>query len=230
MTEFNDSSFEEAIGNLNELELKNSPKRIYYLGDITLLRRPRRVSIVGSREASSRGLEAASKLARELAKQGIVVVSGLARGVDTAALKGAMETGGSTIAVIGTPLNEYYPKENKDLQDKIAKDHLLISQFAIGTPSKPSNFPIRNRTMALISDATIIVEAKEKSGTLHQGWEALRLGRPLWILESVVNDSHLTWPEEMIKYGALIWSKGAAPQFLEMLPASSRAERAELAF
>jgi DNA processing protein len=119
-------------------------------------------------------------LAAWLVRHGAVVVSGLAEGIDTAAHQGAIDAGGQTIGVIGTPLEKAYPAKNRALQTRLMDEYLVLSQFATGCPVQPKNFPIRNRTMALISHATIIVEAQEKSGSLHQGWEALRLGRPLF--------------------------------------------------
>ena len=83
-----------------------------------------------------------------------------------------------TIAVLGTDLDDCYPPENRPLQERLMREHLVISQFPSGTPSRRTNFPRRNRTMALLTDATVIIEAGESSGTLDQGWEALRLGRP----------------------------------------------------
>ena len=88
----------------------------------------------------------------------------------------------------------------------------------IGYPSLPKNFPIRNRTMALISDATIIIEAGEKSGTRHQGWEALRLGREVYILENVANDPTITWAKEMMEYGAQSLSRDNIDNVLFDIP------------
>ncbi|MGI0074658.1 MAG: DNA-processing protein DprA, partial [Nitrosotalea sp.] len=110
---------------------------------------------------------------------------------------------GRTIAVIGTPLNKVYPKENLKLQEEIMKNHLVISQYPVGHKTTPKDFVLRNRTMALISDASIIVEAGETSGSLYQGWETLRLGRPLFICKIVVNNPELEWPKKMIEYGAI---------------------------
>ncbi len=98
------------------------------------------------------------------------------------------------------------------------RDHLAISQFQIGHLTTPKDFVLRNRTMALISDATIIVEATNKSGSLHQGWEALRLGRPLFIWKSILNSAQANWPQEMIRYGAIVLSDPA--DVLESLPSS----------
>ncbi len=186
-----------------DAEKRHLPKELYTAGNIELLFQRRRVSVVGSRKASKDGLARAKIVARELVKHDIIVVSGLAKGIDTVAHETAIQTGGSTIAVLGTPLNKAYPKENEGLLETIKKDHLAISQFPEGYPSQPKNFPIRNRTMALISDATIIIEASENSGTRHQGWEALRLGREVYILENVANNPKIGWAKEMIDYGAV---------------------------
>lgn len=95
---------------------------------------------------------------------------------------------------------------------------MLISQFPSGYPTTPKNFPMRNRTMALISDATIIIEASEKSGTMHQGWEALRLGRSLYILENIISEHNISWAKEMLQYGAEILTPGNIQDILEELP------------
>ena len=148
-----------------------------------------------------------------------MVVSGLAEGIDTVAHQTALEAGGKTIAVIGTPLQQSYPASNAALQERMAREQLVVSQFPAGSPFQPRNFPIRNRTMALLTDATVIVEASEKSGTLHQGWEALRLGRTLFLMESVANDPSLSWPAEMIRYGAQVLTRGNLEVSLENVPA-----------
>ncbi len=187
---------------LTETEKKHSPKQLFFAGNQELLYSKRRVSVVGSRKATKEGLIRAKIVTKALVKHDIIVVSGLAAGIDTMAHETAIESGGHTIAVLGTPLNKVYPKQNSNLLEIIKKGHLAISQFPEGYPSLPKNFPIRNRTMALISDATIIIEAGEKSGTRHQGWEALRLGREVYILENVAKDPNITWAKEMIDYGA----------------------------
>src|SRR5699024_10826113 len=152
----NVSSFLEK---LTDLERKNSPKELFYLGDFSLLLNGRRVSIIGSRKASELGKKRAQFISNFLVDNEITVVSGLAEGIDTVAHLSAIERDGKTIGVIGTPINQYFPIKNKSLQNKIAKEHLLISQFREDEKVSPKNFPMRNRTMALISDATIIIEA-----------------------------------------------------------------------
>jgi len=209
---------EELLGPLNAIEKKNAPATLYTMGNVDFLCSGARVSIVGSREPSKRASDAAAFLTSELVSMGIVIVSGLAEGIDTIAHTTTLRKSGRTIAVLGTPLNESYPAKNRQLQEQIGREHLLISQFPLGIPVRRSNFPMRNRTMALISNATIIVEAGNKSGSLHQGWEALRLGRPLFFLSSLLNDPILTWPAEMMNYGAEPLPLGETDFLLEVLP------------
>lgn len=229
MTSTRHYALEELLGPLNEVEKKNAPAELFVAGDVNLLRAGRRVSVVGSRSASSEGLSRARRLARMLVERGVVVVSGLAEGVDTAAHTTALEAGGRTIAVLGTPLDKAYPAKNRALQERIMREHLAVSQFASGSSGGRHCFPMRNRTMALLSDATVIVEAGEGSGTIHQGWEALRLGRPLFLLESTVKTEGLEWPAELLAYGAEVLSEKTVEFFFEMLPEGSRVERAGLA-
>ncbi|MBI4585771.1 MAG: DNA-protecting protein DprA [Planctomycetes bacterium] len=221
---------EEVLGPLNETEKKNAPERLYLAGDIELLRRGVRVSIVGTRHPSEEGLRRTGKLAGLLVKRDVVVVSGLAEGIDTAAHQSTMAASGRTVAVIGTPLDGCFPPQNTALQERIRSEHLLVSQFPPGHPTMKKNFPMRNRTMALITDATVIVEAKDGSGTLHQGWEALRLGRPLFIMDSLLEDKTLAWTKEMLSYGAEILSDEELEVFFERLPEGSRNERIDLPF
>lgn len=209
------------LGCLNEYEEKCAPSQLFVAGDLSIMKSGPRVSVVGSREASDEGVRRAAKLARRLVKEGAVVVSGLATGIDTAAHKAAIEANGRTIGVIGTPLEKAYPASNRELQELMKRDHLVISQFAPGTRTFPSHFPDRNRTMALLSDATIIVEAGEKSGTIHQGWEAIRLGRGLFILESLASSRSYGWIEEFQNYGAIVLGEKNFYDFIEGLPARS---------
>jgi DNA processing protein len=216
---------------VNELpphERKYAPKELYYQGDFDLLTRGRRVAIVGSRNASPEGLKRAAIIAEELVRNDIIVVSGLAKGIDAMAHQSAINAGGKTVAVLGTPLDKPYPAENRKLFDLIASEHLAISQFKPGDRVYPSNFPTRNRTMALISDATIIIEAGPTSGTQSQGWEALRLGRRLYILDNVLNDSRIAWAADMLEYGARRLMRNDLQDVLDDLPAFTAVE--ELVF
>ena len=219
---------DELLGPLNDVERRNAPVHVYLGGDRALLEAGPRVSVVGSRRASEAGLANARHIADWLARHDMVVVSGLADGIDTAAHTSAITAGGRTIAVLGTALDACYPATNRALQAEIIRDHLALSQFAPGTPVQTKNFPMRNRTMALVSHATIIVEAAEKSGSLHQGWEALRLGRPLFILEPMLHDATLSWPREMVGYGAMAIRPDALEPMSDFLPESGRADLAEI--
>jgi len=217
-------SAEDLLGPLNEFEAKHVPTALYVRGDKDILKQGARVSIVGSRKATPFGLARARKLAARLAERRSVVVSGLAEGIDTAAHTSAMEYGGRTIAVIGTPLDQAYPKQNRELQERIAEEHLLISQFAPGQPVQRQNFPMRNRTMALISDATVIIEASDSSGSLSQGWEALRLGRALFITKALTENNAISWTREMLDHGARVLSDETFQDFLDCLPERSEME------
>lgn len=208
----------ELLGQLNEIEARNAPTELFLAGDKSLISEGRRVAIVGSRKASEEGLARARSFARSLVEHGITVVSGLAEGIDTAAHETAIECGGRTIAVLGTPLSEAFPASNRDLLERIKRDHLAVSQFPEGYPSKRDNFPRRNRTMALICDATVVVEAGENSGTRHQGWEAIRLGRLVYLMQSVAQNPALSWPREMIGYGAQVLRREDLPDVLYDIP------------
>jgi len=212
---------EELLGPLNELEKKFAPKALFVAGDASFVQERARVSIVGSRKASPDAIRRARRLATLLTERGAVVVSGLAEGIDAAAHSACIEKGGKTIAVIGTPLDSVYPKEHAALQRKIMEEHLCVSQFAPGVPVQRKKFSMRNRTMALISDATVIIEASDTSGSLSQGWEALRLGRGLFITKAVAENSALKWPSEMLGYGARVLSNEGVEEFFAVLPERS---------
>lgn len=199
----------------NQISADTFPTKIYYEGDETLLYNKRRVSVVGSRKVSDLGKRRTQYITEMLIKHDVIIVSGMAEGVDTIAHRTALNNG-HTIAVLGTSLNQVYPKSNVDLFEIIKKDHLAISQFSVNYPLQKKNFPQRNRTMALISDATIIIEATEKSGTRYQGWEALRLGRNLYILENVVQSTN--WAKEMIQYGAVMLTNKMLERAIEVIP------------
>ncbi len=197
-------SVEELLGRtLNDVETKYAPELLYIQGPLEIPLPCPKVSIIGTRKPSSKGLADAYSIAKKLSENQIIIVSGLAEGIDTEAHRAPIDGGGRTIAVLGTPLNKVYPHKNSELQQEIMENHLAVSQFPIGYPITRKNFVIRNRTMALISDASIIVEAGDSSGSLHQGWETLRLGRLLFIWKSLLNNSKLDWPKTMIEYGAM---------------------------
>ncbi|MEM9212006.1 MAG: DNA-processing protein DprA [Pseudomonadota bacterium] len=187
---------------------KHPVELLYYQGTWELSEM-RGLAVVGSRKPSAEGAQRAARLAKELVARNFAVVSGLATGIDTAAHTAALEAGGRTIAVIGTPLGENYPKENADLQARIARDHLLVSQVPVlryatqPFQTKKYYFPERNATMSALTEGTIIVEAGETSGTLTQARAALYQGRKLFILDNCFHNPDITWPARFEKEGAI---------------------------
>lgn len=183
---------------------------VYYQGWWELVNSPRSVAVVGTRKPSSEALARTRKLVRTLMADDFTVVSGLAQGIDVEAHRTAINEGGRTIAVLGTPLSHSYPRENASLQAEIAEKHLVISQVPVkryGAPVNPTAnrhfFPERNITMSALTDATIIVEAGETSGTLVQARAALRQNRKLFILDSCFRNPRITWPQTFEEQGAI---------------------------
>jgi len=126
----------------------------------------------------------------------------------------AIARGGRTIAVLGTPLDRFYPPENRDLQLRIMREHLAISQFPPGHTTGPRDFLARDRTIALVADAVVMVEAGPAGGSVFTGWAALRFGRPLWIWRNAFDDPGLAWPWEMVGRGARRLDEGSIDSVL----------------
>jgi DNA processing protein len=181
---------------------------LYYQGWWNLVE-SRSVAVVGTRKPTEQGLARARKLVKMLIADDFTIVSGLAAGIDTEAHKAAIAAGGCTIAVIGTPLSHSYPKQNANLQRTIAEHFLIVSQVPVSRYEKQNYrvnrlfFPERNVTMSALTEATIIVEASNTSGTLIQARAALQQGRKLFILDSCFRNSSLTWPSKFQKKGAI---------------------------
>lgn len=207
---------EVLVGELNEIERKYDPGPLFTSGNLEFLQLSPRISVIGSRNASPHGLEAARIISEAIVERNGVVVSGLARGVDTVAHQTAIASGGKTIAVLGNGIDVVYPKENADLQQGIADNHLVISQFSAGTPPRRGNFPSRNKAMAWLSHGSIIIEAEAHSGTMHQGWMALRLGRPLLFPRQLLKQN-FSWPREMQEYGAIAFQLDRVNSWLDQV-------------
>lgn len=190
------------------LQAKHPVEMLYFRGDWSLAEDHKLIAIVGSRKVSDAGVKRTKKLARQLVEAGYTIVSGLAEGVDTAAHTTAIEAGGKTIAVVGTPITEVYPKSNKALHDEIVANHLVISQVPIlkyyqqDWRINRGFFPERNKTMSALTKATVIVEAGETSGTLIQARAAFYQGKQLFILNSCFENRAITWPQRFQKKGA----------------------------
>jgi DNA processing protein len=147
------------------------------------------VSVVGSREASDQSLDWAFAVSTALVSVGVTVVSGLATGIDTAAHIATLDAGGRTVAVIGTGINRAYPAANRDLQERIACEGLVLSQFWPDAPATKKSFPLRNATMSGYGRATIVVEAGQTSGARIQARVGVEHGRPVILRDCVVRDN-----------------------------------------
>jgi DNA processing protein len=162
------------------------------------------VAIVGSRSATPYALQIGRRLAAELAERGIVVVSGLARGVDSAGHEGALAAGGATIAVIGSGLDNVYPREHDHLADRIAAKGLVVSELAPGGKPLAEHFPLRNRIISGISLGVVVVEASEKSGSLITAGCALRQGRDVMAVPGSVLSGRNRGSHGLLKDGAKV--------------------------
>jgi DNA processing protein len=158
------------------------------------------VAIVGSRRSSTYGQNAASMLARDLAARGVTIISGLARGIDAAAHRGALEAGGRTVAVIGTGLDQVYPRDHRKLADEIiAAGGALVSEFPLATPPAPQNFPYRNRVISGLSLGVLVVEAAENSGSLITARLALEQGREVFAVPGNITSRNSFGTNYLIK-------------------------------
>ncbi|HYE65044.1 MAG TPA: DNA-processing protein DprA, partial [Pyrinomonadaceae bacterium] len=158
------------------------------------------VAIVGSRRCSSYGQNAATMLARDLAGRGVTIISGLARGIDAAAHRGALEAGGRTVAVMGTGIDEVYPRDHKKLVNEIlAHGGALVSEFPLGTPPAPQNFPYRNRVISGLSLGVLLVEAAENSGSLITARMAMEQNREVFAVPGNITSRNSFGTNYLIK-------------------------------
>ena len=181
---------------------------LYYRGFWDLVETPC-IAVVGTRKPSQDGIAQARELVRYLVREKWTVVSGLAEGIDTVAHQTTLEERGNTIAVIGTPICDIYPKQNEALQNHIASKYLVISQVPILRyyqqiyKQNRLFFPERNITMSALTEGTIIVEAGNTSGTLIQAKAAIQQGRKLFIMDRCFRNPELTWPRKLEEHGAV---------------------------
>lgn len=196
----------DAIYPLELKEIYNPPTLIFYQGNLELLN-AQKIAVVGTRNASKTGIQSIQKIVKELGNR-FVIVSGLARGIDTAAHIASLKNGGQTIAVIGTGLDQYYPKENRDLQNYIAKNHLLLSEYGPGAKPLKYHFPERNRLIAGLSSAVLVAEAKMRSGSLITCERALEEGRDIFAIPGSILDGKSDGCHHLIQEGAKCVTSG----------------------
>lgn len=160
------------------------------------------VAMVGTRRPTPYGVNVTERISADLAKAGAVIVSGMARGVDTCAHKAALNVNGGTIAVFGSGLDHIYPAENRRLAGDVATRGLILTEFPMGTPAHPQNFPLRNRIVSGLSYATVIVEGAQYSGSAITARTAMEQGREVYAVPGPIT-SRMSWvPNLLIKQGA----------------------------
>nr|WP_241635980.1 DNA-processing protein DprA [Fusobacterium gastrosuis] len=158
----------------------NPPKKIYYKGNLKLLKEKKKIAIVGTRNNSSYGALCCEKIVKDLIAEDIVIVSGFARGIDSIAHRICIENNGKTIAVVASGLDIVYPSSNVNLWKKIEENGLILSEYEYGTKPFRANFPQRNRIIAGLSEGVIVIESKEKGGSLVTANIALDEGRDVY--------------------------------------------------
>jgi len=183
-------------------QLHDPPERLYLRdGDPEILARPA-VAVVGARSCSPYGSLVARSLGRELAAAGAVVVSGLARGVDGEAHRGALEAGGSTVAVLGCGIDRDYPSAHSALAREICKAGLVVSEYGPRVEPAPWRFPARNRIIAGLALATVVVEARSRSGSLITADFALELGRDVFAVPGEITSALSAGTNHLLRLGA----------------------------
>lgn len=182
-------------------EIYLPPLVLFYKGNIEWINETI-IGIVGARECTEYGKAVVSKLVPPLVDQGIIISSGLAKGIDSYAHSTTIEGNGKTIAVIGTGLDKYYPFSNYDIQKKIENEHLVVTEFPIGSKPLKHHFPLRNRIISGISEGIIVVEAKKRSGSLITAYQALEQNRHVYAVPGSIFSKLSEGANDLIKSGA----------------------------
>jgi DNA processing protein len=190
------------------LEVADPPLMLYCLGDISLLRRPN-LAVVGSRNPTPQGRDNARAFAAALSDQGLTITSGLALGIDGQAHEGGLAGAASTIAVIGTGLDIVYPRQHRALARRIADRGLMVSEYALGTPSLAQNFPQRNRIIAGLSRGTLVVEAALQSGSLITARLANEAGREVFAIPGSIHSPQSRGCHALLRQGAKLVESAA---------------------
>lgn len=195
---FNDSAYPPFLR-----EIPDFPLSLYVIGDKEILGEKKMIAVVGSRRPTQYGLSQTGSFVRKITKHGVVIVSGLAFGIDSAAHRSCLEENGKTIAVLGTPIDKIYPVSNLPLaREIIRRGGAIISEYPPDFPVSKYNFPLRNRIIAGLSDATLVMEASLKSGSLITANLAGEYGRRVFALPGNVDSFLSRGTNELIREGA----------------------------
>ncbi|QXW95898.1 DNA-processing protein DprA [Streptococcus rubneri] len=196
-----DSEYPEEL-----LWMHNPPVLLFYSGNIDLLKHPK-IAVVGSRSCSRTGIQSVEKIINELNNE-LIVVSGLAKGIDAAAHYAAIRNGGKTIGVIGTGLDVFYPRSNKQLQKYMSGSHLVLTEYGPGQSPQKHHFPERNRIIAGLSRAVIVAEARMRSGSLITCERAMEEGRDVFAIPGSILDGRSDGCHHLIQEGAKLVTSG----------------------
>lgn len=183
------------------LNIPDPPLLLYAKGRTDLLNVPA-IAVVGSRNATVQGLRNAEAFAKSVSEAGLCVISGLAQGIDAAAHRGGMQARCSSIAVVGTGLDKVYPASNRELAHRLAQHGCIVSEFHLGTPPLPSNFPRRNRIISGLGLGCLVVEANLQSGSLITARLALEQGRDVFAIPGSIHSPQSKGCHRLIKQGA----------------------------
>lgn len=188
-------------------QLCDPPAVLYTKGNLELLRKSPRVGIIGSRKATNYSKKALDFIVPPLVDNHIPIVSGLAQGADTMAHQSAIDYGGHTIGVLGHGFSHMYPKENKKIAEEMAKDHLLITEYPPYFPPAKWTFPMRNRIISGLSNALVITESVERSGTMSTVDHALDHGKEIFAVPGAIDSPLSAGPNKLLNEGAKpLWS------------------------
>lgn len=185
-------------------EIQGAPKELFVLGNLDNSLFPG-IAIVGTRKATNAGVKTAERFAKEFALRGLTVISGLAMGIDTAAHNGALDGGGKTVAVLGSPINKIYPAQNIGLAKEIIEnDGAVISEYATEASSHKGSFPARNRIISGLSTAVVVIESPEKSGSLITAGHAADQGRTVFVVPGDISNKNYAGSHALIRDGATL--------------------------
>lgn len=197
-------TLEDDLYPYNLKQIEDCPPLLYALGNLELLRNKNALAVVGSRNASFSALKLAQNISEEISSSNITIVSGLARGIDAFAHQGALNSSGSTIAVLGTGIDVIYPKENENIYKEISKKGLILSEYPLGTSPQAQNFPRRNRIVSGLSKGVLVIEASIHSGSLITAHLALEQGRDVYAIPGAPYDVRALGCNKLLKEGAIL--------------------------